>query len=224
MLTNKGLVDYARKALAEKWGYVWGTFGQVLTETLYQQKLQQYPDQVGSFKAFIRANWLGRKVADCVGLIKGYYWSESGTLKYNPATDVNANSMLSLAKEKGVIDTIPEVPGLCVWKQGHIGVYIGNGQVIEARGTKYGVIQTPLRGTGSTPWTHWLKCPFIEYVEEVKALTWKEILKAVASNPAEWEEAINVAVAAAKADGNLGALEIFKFLPELIEKVYNSRG
>lgn len=165
MLTNIGLVEYAQKALTEKWGYVWGTFGQLLTEVLYQQKLQQYPNQVGSFKSFIRTNWLGRKVTDCVGLIKGYYWSESGMLKYNPINDVNANSMFSLAKEKGIIESIPDIPGLCVWKQGHIGVYIGNGQVIEARGTKYGVIQTPLREAGSTPWTHWLKCPFIEYEE-----------------------------------------------------------
>jgi len=57
--------------------------------------------------------------------------------------------------------------------------------------------------------------------EEVKQLNWKEIINKVASNPEEWENAINVAVAAAKADGNLGTLEIFKFLPELIEKIYN---
>lgn len=56
---------------------------------------------------------------------------------------------------------------------------------------------------------------------EVKQLDWKEILRKVASNPAEWENAIIVAVNAAKADGDLGALEIFKFLPELIEKIYN---
>jgi len=185
MLTNIGLVEYARKALAEKWGYVWGTFGQLLSESLFQQKLQQYPEQVGNFKSFIRTNWLGRKVTDCVGLIKGYYWSENGTLKYNPINDVNANTMLSVAKDKGLIASIPDIPGICVQKKGHIGVYIGNGQVIEARGTKYGVVQTPLRGTGSTPWTHWLKCPYIEY-EELERFTdikghWakEKILKAV---------------------------------------------
>ena len=53
-------------------------------------------------------------------------------------------------------------------------------------------------------------------------LNWKEILQKVASSSSEWENAINVAVNAAKADGDLGALEIFKFLPELIEKIYNS--
>lgn len=60
-------------------------------------------------------------------------------------------------------------------------------------------------------------------IQEVTKLNYKEILTKVASNPTEWETAITVAVNAAKADGNLGALEIFKYLPELIEKIYNSR-
>jgi hypothetical protein len=174
MLTNKGLVEFAKKALAEKWGYVWGTFGLTLTKTLLQQKLNQYPKEVGQYKDFIMANWLNRKTADCIGLIKGYYWSkEDGKILYNPATDVNANQMFNLATAKGTIDTMPEIPGICVYKQGHIGVYIGNGQIIEARGTKEGVIQTPLKGTNSAGWTHWLKCPYIEYEQEIP----KSILK-----------------------------------------------
>lgn len=47
-----------------------------------------------------------------------------------------------------------------MWKAGHIGVYIGNGEVIEAMGTKYGVVKTQLEGRG---WTHWLEVPGIEY-------------------------------------------------------------
>jgi cell wall-associated NlpC family hydrolase len=45
---------------------------------------------------------------------------------------------------------------------GHIGVYIGNGEVIEAQGTAYGVVKTKLEGRG---WTKWLKIPNIKYVE-----------------------------------------------------------
>ena len=43
---------------------------------------------------------------------------------------------------------------------GHIGVYIGGGEVIEAMGTRYGVVKTQLAGRG---WTHWLKIPGINY-------------------------------------------------------------
>lgn len=55
---------------------------------------------------------------------------------------------------------------------------------------------------------------------EVKQLDWKEIIYKVASNPEQWEAAINAAVNMAKADGDLGALEILKYLPDLIEKIY----
>ena len=73
--------------------------------------------------------------------------------------------MYSAAKEKGSIATLPETKGLIVWKKGHVGVYIGNGKVIESHGTKYGVIKTSLTKTvNDTKWTNWFKCPYIDYV------------------------------------------------------------
>lgn len=176
-MNNLDLVTYAKKALSERWGYVWGTFGQVLTQDLLNQKLRQYPDSVGNYLDFIKANWMGRRVTDCVGLIKGCYWNGS----YNAATDVSADGMYQRAKEKGLVSTMPDIPGVCVHKEGHIGVYIGNGQIIEAHGTKYGVIQTPL--VGGTPWTHWLKCPFVDYntqlIEQSKPKPQQQIIPKV---------------------------------------------
>ncbi|WP_051571639.1 hypothetical protein [Ruminiclostridium cellobioparum] len=169
-LTNLGLVEHCKKALNEKWGYVYGTFGTVLTEPMLQSKLKQYPDNVRQYESFIRSNWLGKRSADCVGLIKSYlWWTPTGPV-YNSKTDKSANGMYEAAKEKGMINTIPETPGMCVRKDQHIGVYIGNGLVIESKGTKYGVVQTPLTGVGATAWTHWIKCPYIEYevVDELK--------------------------------------------------------
>ena len=58
---------------------------------------------------------------------------------------------------------MPDTPGLAVWMNGHIGVYIGNGEVIEAQGTAYGVVKTQLSGRG---WTNWLKIPNIKYVNQ----------------------------------------------------------
>lgn len=46
---------------------------------------------------------------------------------------------------------------------GHVGVYIGNGKVIEARGHKYGVVETNLVGRG---WKQWGKLDWIDYVDE----------------------------------------------------------
>lgn len=164
-MTNIKLVEHSKMALKEKWGYVYGTFGTILNESLLQQKLKQYPKNVQIYEDFIRKNWMNKRVTDCVGLIKSYLWWNGGKVKYTPATDKSANGMYQLAKEKGSVNTIPEIPGILVWKEGHIGVYIGNGQVIESRGTKVGVIQSPLKGNGSAKWTNWCKCPYIEYVE-----------------------------------------------------------
>ena len=56
-------------------------------------------------------------------------------------------------------------------------------------------------------------------------MDYEQIIEKVSSGAAEqWKKAIETAVNAAKADGNLGDLEIFKFLPELIVKVYNAKG
>lgn len=44
-----------------------------------------------------------------------------------------------------------------------MGVYVGNGKVIEARGHKYGVVETNLAGRG---WTKWGMLDWIDYVDE----------------------------------------------------------
>lgn len=59
---------------------------------------------------------------------------------------------------------------------GHVGVYIGNGKVVEARGHDYGVVETNLVDRG---WTQWGKCPYIEYNPETKELTREEKIQLV---------------------------------------------
>lgn len=164
--TNLGLVEHAKMALSQKWGYVYGCYGQTLTSALLQSKLNQYPDNVKQYEAFIRANWMNSRVADCVGLIKSYLWWTDTGPSYTAVTDVSADGMYEKATKKGSLSSLPEVPGVCLRKSGHIGVYIGNGWVIESKGTKYGVVKTPLKGAGANAWTHWLECPFITYVKE----------------------------------------------------------
>ena len=158
------LVTYAVHAWESGWGYVWGTYGNVLTESLLTYKVSQYPDGVGNHENFIRAHWLGGRTTDCVGLIKGYSWLSPETMTIDYGThgmpDIGANQMYYTARESGPISTMPDIPGLAVWHEGHIGVYIGGGQVIEAMGTKNGVVKTEL---AKRNWTHWLKIPYINY-------------------------------------------------------------
>lgn len=164
---NLDLAAYAIQAWENNWGYVWGTFGNVLTRSLLDYKLEQYPEGVGNYQDFIEKNWLGRRTTDCIGLIKGYGWLDTDTLTIHYGTngmlDLGANQMYQSARVKGEMDTMPDVPGIAVWKSGHIGVYIGGGYVIEAMSTKRGVVKTELAGRG---WIGWCEIPYINYIEE----------------------------------------------------------
>lgn len=115
---NLDLVKWAQFAYDNKWGYVWGSHGQVLTEKELNRLKGVFGTHVTDKEAYIRSHWLGRRTADCVGLIKGYGWynEESGTIKYgtNGMADVTADGMYATATEKGPINTMPDIPGLAV--------------------------------------------------------------------------------------------------------------
>lgn len=159
--TAKGLVEYCIAQLGRPYWY--GTYGQIADRELYEAKKKQY------YKYYCWANdyeeQFGQKVHDCTGLTEGYLMSATpnSAPKYKSDYDFSANGLYRACEEKGTIDTIPEIPGVCVFYDGHTGVYIGNGNVIEARGHAYGVIMTKL---ADRPWENWGKHPYIDYGDE----------------------------------------------------------
>ena len=60
------------------------------------------------------------------------------------------------------MDSLPELPGVALRSDGHVGVYIGGGYAVEERGFNYGCVKTRV---SSRNWTHWYKLPFIDYGE-----------------------------------------------------------
>lgn len=87
-------------------------------------------------------------------------WEKNGKITYNRDTDTTASGMYNKSGIKGLIQTLPEIPGLLVYAPGHIGVYIGNGEVVEARGFAYGIVRTRV---AERTWTHWCTCPWLSY-------------------------------------------------------------
>lgn len=161
---NKGLVAYCRAQLGRPYWY--GCFGQKATETLYDMKRRQYPRM---YAASDFPKQYGEKVHDCVGLIKGYMWTASADDTHpvycsNGMPDVSADMLFDRCRRKStVMATMPDVEGVAVFMRGHVGVYIGNGKVVEARGHAYGVVETALK---ARRWQRWAYLPFLQYLED----------------------------------------------------------
>lgn len=184
--TNTGLVDLARKALKENWGYVNGTFGNILTATLLQQKCTQ-TGGVGEYNTYWKdryiKNFIGQRVSDCYGLVKAYVWwtNEGASPRYNSLMDRNQEGAYVSATEKGPLSTLPELPGVLLWMKGHVGIYIGNGEFIECAGCPVGMRKGTVKNgmvISGSKFTNWFKDNWITYIEEVddmsKALVLQE--------------------------------------------------
>ena len=170
--TNSSLVTYAKAQLGLPYWY--GTFGNTATAALYASKKAQYPSY---YTAKDFPNQYGKRVHDCVGLIKGYIWSDSATAapKYNAAQDKSASGMYSVSTLKGTISSFPKHAGQLVYKGAsvsgiyHVGIYDGKGYVIEAKSHLAGVVKTAYK---QNDWQYWSQCPYItDDTQAVKTTT-----------------------------------------------------
>lgn len=159
--TNAGLVEYATAQLGKPYWY--GTFGQTASAALLAQKRTQYPDRYNTYGDECKKQF-GQKVHDCVGLIKGYLWCDTpdGEPIYKASQDVAVSGLFMVCPENGSIDTMPDIPGVCVFMRdmSHVGVYVGGGYVVEATGHARGVVKSKLAGRG---WGLWGKPRWISY-------------------------------------------------------------
>lgn len=115
---------------------------------------------------------------DCVNLIKGILWGWNGdksktyggaTYCTNGVPDVNANTLIKMCKDLSK-DFTTIVEGELVWIEGHVGVYIGKGKVVECspkweNGVQIsylGNIKEYAKGNNRT-WLLHGKLPFVDY-------------------------------------------------------------
>lgn len=162
---------WLREQAAAKRPYWYGVPYQRCTEALLARKAKQYPGHYGAsrmarYRQDIAA---GQFAGDCVnGAIKGAVWSELGRREQVYAShgcpDRSADGMFSYCKglgmDWGAIGSMPDEIGLAVRFAGHVGVYVGYGEVVEWRGFNYGCVITRL---SARPWTHWYRLPWTDY-------------------------------------------------------------
>lgn len=156
MITRNELVKYAKYLLDQPTTFVWGTSGQIISNDVIVNAVVKYPKRYDSNLIIKLHNLVGSNVRcfECTGIIKGAICLDN---------EMTADDMYNLASEKGLIDSLPEIPGVLLHMSGHCGVYIGNGQVIEATYNPkfgFGVVKTNIK---DRDWIAWYKCHVIDY-------------------------------------------------------------
>lgn len=180
MITQAALIQKFRFALTEKWGYIWGTAGEVWTQSKQNALAQEFIKEFGTgwkdndkakkkdkYRGALNGSkWIGHTVADCSGLFSwafkqlgGYMYHGSNTMWNSYCTNKG-----QLTK-KGRTDGQTLKPATAVFtgndsNKGHVGLYVGNDTVIEASGTNAGVITTTISGG---KWTFWGELKGVDY-------------------------------------------------------------
>jgi len=156
VITAQALIAKFQYALDKKWGYIWGGAGQIWTQTKQDAATRSMTVKYGS-------RWIGRRVADCSGLFS-WAFKELGGYMYH-----GSNTMWNkYCTSKGTLQSgITIRPGTAVFlvnnagSRHHVGLFIGNDTVIEAKGTAYGVVTSKL-----SHWDEWGELIGVDYTNE----------------------------------------------------------
>lgn len=188
-ITTADLIAKFQYALNNKWGYILNTWHTKWTQELQNKKVSYMKSKYGSnwknsdsakkddsyYAALYGAQWIGQWVTDCSGL---FYWSfkELGGYMYHGSNTMwksycTAQGKLSNGKRT---DGKELKPGTAVFvlkgtsNRSHVGLYIGNGKVIEASGTKVGVVTTEIT---NTKWCEWGELKGVTYDGSITPVT-----------------------------------------------------
>lgn len=174
MVTAQGLIGKFREALDENWGYIWGKYGQTWTEADQRNTTDEKARQYG-------AQWIGHRVADCSGLGYWAFRELGGFIVHGSNTIWNEYVKDRCELKNGQrTDGKPMFPGDPVFlkktengkiSRHHIGYYVGDDTVIEAKGTQWGVVTSKLTRWHET--AHWNNVQYDNGAYYPKLLTLK---------------------------------------------------
>ena len=155
-VSSKDLIAVFQQAVADNWGYIWGTSGISWTKAR-QEALEKTTDSDRAQGRKYGSKWIGHMVADCSGLFV-YAFKKFGGSMYH-----GSNTMyLKWCSHKGELKAGKRTDGgalkpgtaVFVWNgktYSHVGLFTGD-TVIEAKGTQAGVTTSKVT---DTKWTHW---------------------------------------------------------------------
>lgn len=131
-------------------------------------------DTTYSWGTFMNKKKNGKYLTDCSGFIKSIFWEypTNGKYKSNGVPDINADAMIKRCSNVSNNFSNIEV-GEVLWIKGHIGLYIGNGEVLEAT-SKWGsklqktalLNQKAIKGLNGRVWAKHGKLPYLNYIKD----------------------------------------------------------
>jgi hypothetical protein len=147
------LINLFWQARKERWGYIWGTRGQVWTQSDQDKATREMTIQHGQ-------QWVGKRVADCSGLFVWAFKTLGESIYHGSDTIFRKHCRYTgpLAGDVSI------APGTAVFqnvggKRTHIGLYVGGGKCIEAQGTRTGVVESRL-----DVWDEWGELEKVDYL------------------------------------------------------------
>jgi hypothetical protein len=199
-ISAKALCAAFSQAYDEHWGYIWGEAGDVWTRANQDAATREATVEYGS-------RWIGRRVADCSGLFVWAYKQHGEEIYHGSNTIFNDYT----SKTGPLYGDVEIMPGTAVFqvsngRRTHIGLYVGGGKVIEARGTRSGVIESDL-----SDWDEWGLLSAVDYsgvTDEVIVLdTVKTLRKGDSGLTVKWLQELLLAAGheLGKADGVFGS-------------------
>lgn len=131
--------------------YRYGAKMEILGTKRQELLIKMYPKYYTGSRKQKALETAGELATDCSGLVT-WAGKTSPLSSSQIADDAITSVSINKVTEKHI--------GWAVWKKGHIGIYIGNGKVIEARGFDYGV---SIWNLANRDFTHALKLDFVDY-------------------------------------------------------------
>ena len=175
------LIAKFQYALDNKWGYILNATHTKWTQALQNQKVELMVKTFGNdwknnasakknssyTAALYGSKWIGHWVTDCSGLFAWSFKELGGYMYHGSNTMWNKYCVAQGKLINGKRDDGKELkPGTAVFvlkgtsDRSHVGLYVGNGKVIEASGTKVGVITTDIT---NEKWAEWGELKGVDY-------------------------------------------------------------
>lgn len=163
------LIAKFQYALSIKCGYIWGETWELWSSAKQAEYVRKYSgDSNRATSCQYGGKWDGHYVTDCSGLFSWAFKQLGGTMYHGSNTMYNswctAKGKMSGGKRT---DGKTLVPGTAVFtynaekkNYGHVGLYIGDGWVIEAQGTQAGVVKSKV---SLSKWKYWGELKGVDY-------------------------------------------------------------